>query len=178
MFHLQSIILSEQVILAKNLRQQKAVTFLNSLAFLTLCHTLQSCTRSTPSHYNEGWNLLCICVQFQHSGLHWFGSNVNLQNLVKITGVPWLFLSSVGVKTVKLSLLFQTKSMAFSVLKTESVCQNKHHYFCPDVHPTTTQHWNWSACDDVQQTSFNPYGLLEQVSVLWRWKRYKLRVAN
>jgi hypothetical protein len=33
-------------------------------------------------------SLLCECVQFQHSSLHYSGSIVYLQNFVKINGVP------------------------------------------------------------------------------------------
>jgi hypothetical protein len=42
----------------------------------------------TPSHCNQGRSLLCTCVQFQHSSLHCFGVYADLQNIVKIEGVP------------------------------------------------------------------------------------------
>jgi hypothetical protein len=54
----------QKLAMAKMLWQQKPVTIFHLWAFLTLCHTLQSCTHSTPSHYNQGWSLLCACFQF------------------------------------------------------------------------------------------------------------------
>jgi hypothetical protein len=53
------------------LRQQKMVTFFSiPERFLTLCHTLQSCTCSTQNCYNQFQSLVYACVQFQHSCLH------------------------------------------------------------------------------------------------------------
>jgi hypothetical protein len=60
--------------------------------FSTFCHTLQICTCSTPSRYNQDWSLLSACVQFQHYSLYCFGVIIDLQNLVKIKSAPWLFL--------------------------------------------------------------------------------------
>jgi hypothetical protein len=62
--------------------------------FLTFCHTVHRCMCSTSICYNQGQCLLCMCVQFHNSSLHRFVSSVNLQNLQKIKGVPWLFFSS------------------------------------------------------------------------------------
>jgi hypothetical protein len=41
-------------------------------------------------------------VQFQHYSLHCFGISVELQNLVKIKGVPSLFFSSLRLLTLSL----------------------------------------------------------------------------
>jgi hypothetical protein len=51
--------------------------------FLTLFRTLQSCMCSTPRRYKQSQSILCACLQFQHSSLHYFGSSVDLQNKKK-----------------------------------------------------------------------------------------------
>jgi hypothetical protein len=66
------------------MRQQKTVLF---FTFILLSVTHITVARgSTPSRSKQGQRLLgvLLCVQFQHSSLHCFGSSLDLQNLVKI----------------------------------------------------------------------------------------------
>jgi hypothetical protein len=49
--------------------RQRAHFFSTCELFLTLCHTRQSSTWSTPIHCNQGRSVVCACVQFQHYSL-------------------------------------------------------------------------------------------------------------
>jgi hypothetical protein len=94
---------------------RKQTHFKSRAFFNALSHTPVFCMCSTPSRYIKGWSLLCACVQFQRFSLHCFGSSVDLQNLVKIKGVPWLIVSSVYVLYMYLAerwIRFQTQAAA------------------------------------------------------------------
>jgi hypothetical protein len=89
MFHLHCIILSENCCDKNAEAAENGRIFPLDSFFLMLCHAPQNCTWSTPSRNNQGQSLLHECVQFQHFSLHCFWQlSVDLQNLVKINGVP------------------------------------------------------------------------------------------
>jgi hypothetical protein len=77
-----------------NLLWQNAEAAENGLIFQLVSVFQRSVTHSRGARVahqavtNQGWSLLCACVQFQHSSLHFLGIGINIQNLVKIKGVP------------------------------------------------------------------------------------------
>jgi hypothetical protein len=93
MFHLQSIILSE-TFCGKNAEAAENGHIFQLVSVFQCSVTLQIWTWSIPSRCNQGWSLLCAWVLLQLYVLHCFGISVDLQNLVKIKGVPLHFLSS------------------------------------------------------------------------------------
>jgi hypothetical protein len=86
--HLQCVILSETGC-------GKSVEAANNRNILQLLSLIQrSVTRSRVARAahqaieNQGHSMLCAFLQFQHSSLLCYKSSINLQNLVKIKGVP------------------------------------------------------------------------------------------
>jgi hypothetical protein len=72
---------------------------------------------------NQGWSLLCACMQFQQSSLHVLAIGINIQNLGKIKGVPCFFLVVlvggtyyINYKKVKAGLKFLLNESKFCKL--------------------------------------------------------------
>jgi hypothetical protein len=87
MFHCLCIILNFKKIVAKMLAAEKWSHLSTFERFSTLCHTLQSCTCSTPSCYNQGWIKSADCAVTAFS-LALFRQYRLFTKSWKIKGVP------------------------------------------------------------------------------------------
>jgi hypothetical protein len=97
MFHLQCIILSKTIAVAKMLRQQKTVPFFQIVSAFQLSVTYSKVARAAYQAVTTKVGVYCMsaCVQFQHSSLHCFGSSVNLQKYCENRGCSLTFFLAV-----------------------------------------------------------------------------------